>query len=104
MLCVAEAVSAALIPVVRFVYVREDGAPFAKCPVLMYAAAHAPVAIPFELFATGGNPGVNVAAACAAAALAALPAAPGDKLPEPDEAPASLAVVFNARQDELYDT
>ena len=59
MLCVAEAVSAALIPVVRFVYVREDGAPFAKCPVLMYATAHAPVAIPFELFATGGNPGGN---------------------------------------------
>ena len=71
----------------------------------MYAVAHAPVATPLDPFACGGNPGVPVIAASAAAKFAEPPAAPGVNLAEPPEdGPRSLAVTFNAIQDELYIT
>ena len=39
-----------------FVYVRVDGTPFAKCPVLMYAVAQEPVASPLEPEPAGACP------------------------------------------------
>ena len=37
-------------------YVRVDGTPFAKCPVLMYAVAHDPTASPLEPEPAGACP------------------------------------------------